>query len=50
VVFLAILLFVALIMFGQPYLGWGAEYTAEVQLGLFVAYILGIICGFKLKN
>lgn len=47
---LAITMFIGLFAFGQEFLGWSGTTNDEVQLGLFVAFILGIICGYKTKG
>lgn len=47
---LASAMFIALIIMGQQFLGWGKASNDEVQLGLFIAFILGIICGYKTKG
>lgn len=43
-------LFVALLMFGWDYLGWGKVANDDVQIGLFLSFLLGIIAGFKVKG
>nr|WP_294851052.1 hypothetical protein [uncultured Sphingomonas sp.] len=36
--------------------GWGADYfhwsdpEGKVQLALFTSFVLGIVCGYKLRN
>ena len=47
---LATALFIGLVVMGQEILGWGRTTNDEVQLGLFIAFILGIICGYKTKG
>lgn len=47
---LAIAMFIGLFAFGHQLLGWGSSPNDEVQLGLFIAFILGIICGYKTKG
>lgn len=42
---LALVMFIALYGFGHQLLGW--PQNANVQLGLFLAFILGIICGYR---
>ncbi len=46
---LALAMFIALFGFGDKWLGW-PEGDSHVQLGLFVAFILGIICGYRTAN
>lgn len=47
---LAIAMFIGLFAFGHELLGWSGMDIEEVQLGLFLAFILGIICGYKTKG
>lgn len=47
---LATAMFVGLFAFGQQFLGWQKATNDEVQLGLFLAFILGIVCGYKTKG
>ncbi len=47
---LAIAIFIGLFAFGQQFLGWGASSNDQVQIGLFMAFVLGIVCGYKTKG
>ncbi len=47
---LATAMFIGLFAFGQEFLGWSHDNNEHVQLGLFVAFVLGIICGYKTKG
>jgi hypothetical protein len=47
---LATAMFIGLFAFGHELLGWGGAPSDKVQLGLFVAFILGIVCGYKTKG
>jgi hypothetical protein len=47
---LAIAIFIGLFAFGQQVLGWDGTSNDEVQMGLFLAFILGIVCGYKTKG
>ncbi len=47
---LAAAMFVGLFAFGQEMVGWSKVTNDEVQLGLFVAFLLGIICGYKTRG
>ena len=47
---LATAMFIGLFAFGQEFFGWGSATNEEVQFGLFVAFILGIVCGYKTKG
>ena len=46
---LALVMFIALISFGQRYFGW-TDPQGKVQLALFTSFILGVICGYKNKG
>ena len=46
---LALAMFIALFAFGASILGW-SDPGGEVQLGLFAAFVFGIICGYKTKG
>ncbi|MFC4292521.1 hypothetical protein ACFOWX_08855 [Sphingorhabdus arenilitoris] len=47
---LAAAMFVGLFAFGQELMGWNRGSNEEVQLALFITFILGIICGYKTKG
>ncbi len=47
---LAIAMFIGLFAFGHELLGWSNVGSDEVQLGLFLAFILGIVCGYKTRG
>ena len=47
---LAIAIFIGLFAFGQEFVGWGSATNDEVQLGLFLAFVLGIVCGYKTRG
>jgi hypothetical protein len=47
---LATAMFIGLFAFGQEFLGWGHGTNEQVQLGLFIAFILGIVCGYKTRG
>ena len=47
---LATAMFIALFAFGQEFIGLGHGTNDQVQLGLFVAFVLGIVCGYKTKG
>ena len=44
--YLAISMFVALFAFGSQFMGW-SDPNGQVQLGLFAAFIFGVICGYR---
>ena len=45
---LALAIFVAMFMWGSTYFGWH-DPAGKVRLALFATFVLGIICGFKVK-
>lgn len=46
---LAIAMFLGLFLFSEEVLGIHTGH-AQMQLGLFAAFVLGILCGYKLRN
>ena len=46
---LALMMFIGLFAFGGQILGW-SDYGGHVQLGLFAAFLFGIICGYRTKG
>lgn len=44
--FLALSMFITLFAFGGQYLGW-SDAHGQVQLALFMAFVFGIICGYR---
>lgn len=47
---LATTLFIGLVVLGQDFLGWSSGSNEKVQLGLFLAFVLGILCGYKSRG
>jgi hypothetical protein len=45
---LALAMFVALFGFGHEIMGW-RDPGGTVQLGLFMSFLFGIICGYRTK-
>ena len=43
---LALMMFIALFAFGGQLIGW-SDYQGHVQLGLFMAFLFGIVCGYR---
>ena len=43
-------IFVALLVYGWDFLGWGRVANDDVQVGLFMAFVLGIVAGYKVKG
>lgn len=43
---LALSLFIAIFAFGGRLFGWSDPH-GQVQLGLFMSFVFGIVCGFK---
>ena len=46
---LALVMFLCLFAFGHDLLGW-QDPNGQVQLGLFAAYLFGIICGYRTRS
>ena len=46
---LALAIFVALFGWGSSYFGWD-DSEGKVQLALFTAFVMGIVCGYKTKD
>ncbi len=46
---LALIMFIVLFGFGHNLLGWTDPHN-HVQLGLFMAFLFGIICGYRAKD
>jgi hypothetical protein len=47
---LAAAMFVGLFAFGHQLIGWGTSPDSNVQMGLFLSFVLGILCGYKTKG
>lgn len=43
---LALIMFIALFAFGDDYLGWHDPH-GQVQMALFMAFLFGIVCGYR---
>ena len=48
-VVLALAMFIGLFAFGGQLLGWDNS-GGQVQLGLFMAFLFGIICGYRTRG
>jgi hypothetical protein len=46
---LALACFIGLFAFGHDLLGW-TDTTGQVQLGLFMSFLFGIVCGYRTKG
>lgn len=46
---LAAAMFVGVFGFGNEIFGWSEPTLADVQLALFLSFVLGILCGYKTK-
>lgn len=44
---LALAMFIALFAFGEKLMGWPSTSGGEIELGLFMSFIFGIICGYR---
>ena len=45
----ALVLFIGLFAFGSRLMGW-TDTTGQVQMGLFMAFLFGIVCGYGTKG
>jgi hypothetical protein len=45
---LALTMFIGLFSFGDQLLGW-SNHGGQVQLGLFMSFLFGIICGYRTR-
>jgi hypothetical protein len=46
---LALMMFLGLFAFGAQLLGW-SDPNGQVQLGIFMSFIFGTICGYKTRS
>ncbi|HYG29520.1 MAG TPA: hypothetical protein VD887_04815 [Allosphingosinicella sp.] len=46
---LALAMFIALFGFGHQLVGW-SDPGGEVQLGLFMSFLFGIVCGYRTRG
>ena len=46
---LALCMFISLFAFGHDLLGWHDPH-GQVQMGLFMAFLFGIVCGYRTKG
>jgi hypothetical protein len=46
---LALACFIGLFAFGGQFLGWH-DASGSVQLGLFMSFLFGIVCGYRTKG
>ena len=46
---LALMMFLGLFAFGAQLLGW-SDPDGQVQLGIFMSFLFGIICGYKTRG
>ena len=46
---LALCMFIGLFAFGHDLLGWNDPH-GQVQMGLFMAFLFGIVCGYRTKG
>ena len=47
---LALAMFIAVFGFGHELIGWGMGHDGQVKLGLAMAFIFGIICGYRSRG
>ena len=46
---LALCMFIGLFAFGHDLVGW-TDPSGQVQMGLFMAFLFGIVCGYRTKG
>ncbi|MEA3053260.1 MAG: hypothetical protein QOG72_2163 [Sphingomonadales bacterium] len=46
---LALMMFLGLFAFGSQLMGW-SDPNGQVQLGIFMSFLFGIICGYKTRG
>ena len=46
---IALVCFIGLFAFGGNFLGW-TDPNGKVQLGLFMSFLFGIVCGYRTKG
>ena len=46
---LALVMFIGLFAFGEQIMGWSTA-DGQVQMGLFVSFLFGIVCGYRVKG
>ena len=46
---LALAMFLGLFTFGSQMMGW-SDPDGQVRLGLFMAFLFGIICGYRVRS
>ncbi|MBV8687938.1 MAG: hypothetical protein JOZ90_17010 [Alphaproteobacteria bacterium] len=46
---LALMMFIAVFAFGSELVGWSDPH-GRVQLGLFMSFLFGIVCGYRTKG
>lgn len=45
----ALILFIGLFAFGGRLMGW-TDHSGQVQMGLFMAFLFGIVCGYGTRG
>jgi len=46
---IALVCFIGLFAFGGTFLGW-TDPAGKVQLGLFMSFLFGIVCGYRTRS
>ena len=46
---LALCMFIGLFAFGHELLGW-SDPNGQFQMGLFMAFLFGIVCGYRTRD
>lgn len=45
----ALAMFIGLWVYGHQLFGW-TDGNGDIKMAIFIAFILGIICGYRVKN
>ncbi|HEY5710565.1 MAG TPA: hypothetical protein VIT38_01620 [Allosphingosinicella sp.] len=46
---IALVCFIGLFAFGNSFLGWSDPH-GQVQMGLFMSFLFGIVCGYRARD
>jgi hypothetical protein len=47
---LSVMMFIGMLVYGTELFGWSDYMLTEVQIPLFLSFVLGILSGYKIKN
>jgi hypothetical protein len=45
----ALAMFIGLWVYGQELFGW-QDATGDIKMAIFITFILGVICGYRVKD